>query len=68
MRASPLFMSALYLFMGVVFTYIATQSVEETIWNFTTIILVVVATFDFAVAIRLIKLHYRIKNAKNNKK
>ncbi|GAA0496742.1 hypothetical protein GCM10008986_24580 [Salinibacillus aidingensis] len=66
MRASPLFMSTLYLFMGILFTYIAAQSVEETLWNFTTIILAVVATFDFAVAVRLINLHIKIKNSKNN--
>jgi hypothetical protein len=68
MRASPLFMSILYFFMGFVFTYIAAQSVEETIWNFTTIILAVVATFDFAVAIRLVAVHFKIKQAKKNSK
>ncbi|MBB6454865.1 lysylphosphatidylglycerol synthetase-like protein (DUF2156 family) [Salirhabdus euzebyi] len=68
MRASPLFMALLYFIMGFVFTYIAIQSVEETVWNFTTIILAVVATFDFAVAIRLIGVHMKIKDAKNKSK
>jgi len=66
MRTSPLFMAFLYFLMGAVFTYIAVQSANETIWNFTTIILVIVATFDFAVAIRLLSLHSRIKNSKKD--
>ena len=68
MRTSPLFMSFLYFLMGAVFTYIAVQSANETIWNFTTIILAVVATFDFAVAIRLVSLHFRVKNSKKDEK
>ncbi|KGX84317.1 YdiK family protein [Pontibacillus marinus] len=68
MRTSPLFMAFLYFLMGAVFTYIAVQSANETIWNFTTIILAIVATFDFAVAIRLFSLHFRIKNSKNDDK
>ncbi|MDC3414226.1 YdiK family protein [Aquibacillus sp. 3ASR75-11] len=68
MRTSPLFMASLYFFMGVVFTYIGTQSASNTVWNFTTIILSVVATFDFVVAIRLFLLHFRIKKTKRKKK
>ena len=68
MRTSPLFMSFLYFLMGAVFTYIAVQSANESIWNFTTIILAVVATFDFAVAIRLVSLHFRVKNSKKDEK
>lgn len=64
MRASPLFMAMLYFFIGALFTYLAIQSVEDTIWNWTTVILSIVATFDFAISIRLIGLHIRIKNSK----
>ncbi|TCT18944.1 uncharacterized protein DUF4305 [Melghiribacillus thermohalophilus] len=63
MKASPLLMSALYFFIGILFTYLAIQSVEETIWNWTTVILSIVATFDFAIAIRLLGLHFFIKNS-----
>ncbi|GGC97360.1 hypothetical protein GCM10007216_30170 [Thalassobacillus devorans] len=66
MRTSPLFMAFLYFIMGVVFTYIAAQSVDDTIWNFITIFLAILATFDFAVSIRLFNLHIRLKNS--NKK
>ncbi|MYL35743.1 DUF4305 domain-containing protein [Pontibacillus yanchengensis] len=64
MRTSPLLMAFLYFIMGGIFTYIAIQSVDGTIWNFITIILVIVATFDFAVCIRLVTLHFKMKNSK----
>ncbi|SEA92310.1 protein of unknown function [Thalassobacillus cyri] len=66
MKTSPLFMAFLYFIMGIVFTYIAAQTVEDTIWNFITIFLAILATFDFAVSIRLFNLHFRLKNT--NKK
>lgn len=62
MRPSPLFTATLYFLMGVGFVYIATQSVQDTIWNFTTIILMLVATLDFAAAIRLVTIHMKLKN------
>lgn len=68
MRTSPLFMAFLYLGMGVVFTYFAIQSVEDTIWNFMTIILAFFATLDFVVTFRLLRLHLKIKKLKNSKK
>ncbi|MBM7553260.1 YdiK family protein [Thalassobacillus pellis] len=67
MRTSPLFMASLYFIMGLVFTYIAAQSVEDTIWNFITIFLAILATFDFAVSIRLFNLHLRLKKSSDKK-
>lgn len=64
MRTSPLFMAFLYFGMGILFTYIAVQSVEDNIWNFITILLAFFATLDFVVSIRLFRLHFRIKKAK----
>ncbi|WP_138420873.1 YdiK family protein [Aquibacillus sediminis] len=64
MRTSPLFMASLYSGMGILFTFIAIQSVEETIWNFFTLLLIFFATLDFAVAIRLLGLHLKVKKAK----
>ncbi|WP_102028736.1 YdiK family protein [Salirhabdus sp. Marseille-P4669] len=64
MRASPLSMAILYFLMGSGFTYIAVQSVEDTVWNLTTIILALVATLDFAAAIRLLTVHVKLKNSK----
>ncbi|MDL4841954.1 YdiK family protein [Aquibacillus rhizosphaerae] len=68
MRTSPLFMASLYFGMGVLFTYIAIQSVEDTIWNFITILLAFFATLDFVVSMRLFKLHIKITKAKDNNK
>ncbi|MEH7226632.1 YdiK family protein [Bacillus sp. JJ1566] len=67
-RTSPFAMGIIYALMGILFTYIAINSATETIWNFSTILLAVVATFDFAVAIRMFSLHFKIKKVTNVKK
>lgn len=54
MRTSPYTMALIYAAMGALFTYLAIQSAEETIWNFSTILLMIIATFDFSTAIRFI--------------
>ncbi|MBM7573614.1 YdiK family protein [Aquibacillus albus] len=66
MRTSPLFMASLYFGMGVLFTYIAIQSAEETIWNFITILLAFFATLDFVVSIRLFNLHLKVRKSKKD--
>ncbi|MFC3041634.1 YdiK family protein [Virgibacillus xinjiangensis] len=66
MRVSPLTSAIIYFAMGAVFIYAAIQTADETIWNFTTILLAVVATMDFGVAIRMVNIHLQIK--KKNKK
>lgn len=60
-RTSPFFMGIIYSIMGILFTYIAINSARETIWNFSTILIMLVATFDFGVAIRMFMLHGKIK-------
>ncbi|WP_321200821.1 YdiK family protein [Saccharococcus caldoxylosilyticus] len=47
--------------MGVLFTYLSIQSAKDTIWNFFTIFLAILATLDFGAAIRLFALHFRNK-------
>ena len=54
MRTSPYTMALIYAAMGALFTYLAIQSAEETIWNFSTILIMIIATFDFSTAIRFI--------------
>lgn len=66
MQISPKTMSLIYFVMGILFTYVATQTVTDTIWNFSTIIPAVIATFEFGVAIRLMLIHIRVK--RKNKK
>ena len=68
MRSSPLFMATLYFVLGSVFTYLAVTSVETTIWNFYTLLLIVMATFDFGLALRLILLNIRLRKLKMPKK
>jgi hypothetical protein len=48
--------------MGTLFTYLAIESSHESIWNFSTVALMVMATLDFGVSLRLIALYVKIKN------
>jgi hypothetical protein len=68
MRSSPLFMGTLYFLLGSVFTYLAITSVEDTIWNFYTLLLIFIATLDFGLALRLLFLNYKLKKWKNPKR
>ncbi|WP_099363766.1 YdiK family protein [Fredinandcohnia onubensis] len=67
-RTSPFVMGIIYALMGTLFTYIAINSATETVWNFSTILLALVATFDFGVAIRMFVLHSKIKKIAKTKK
>lgn len=55
-----------FLLLGFMFIFIAIQTVEDTVWNFTTILIATIATFDIGIAIRIIMVHFRLKKA--NKK
>jgi hypothetical protein len=61
MKTSPLFMGCMYMFMGIIFTYFAIENAEETIWTMSTILLMLVATFDFGIAIRMFGLNRKLK-------
>lgn len=50
-----------YFLMGIVFTYLAVNSVTDTIWNFTTVVLALIATLDFGVGIRFLNAHLKTK-------
>lgn len=65
MRISPLFMGFMYLLIGIMFTYLAIQNADNGLWNISTILLMVVATLDFVVAIRSFYLHLILKNKKS---
>lgn len=66
MRISPLRMSILYFLMGILFTYLAIDSVSDSGWNIVTTIFAVIATLDFGVGIRAVRIHFHLK--KNSKK
>lgn len=63
-KTSPFLMGLMYITMGTLFTYLAIQSAQETIWNFATILFMIIATFDFGVAIRMFALNNKIKKIK----
>lgn len=52
MKTTPYTMSLIYAAMGSLFTYLAIESAQETIWNLPTVILMIIATFDFSTSIR----------------
>ncbi|MBA2876905.1 YdiK family protein [Thermaerobacillus caldiproteolyticus] len=59
MRTSPLHIALFYFLMGALFTYLAIQSAHETIWNFSTIVLMVIATLDFGTALRMLAFYFK---------
>ncbi|MFE8703982.1 YdiK family protein [Cytobacillus sp. FJAT-54145] len=69
MRQSPLFSGIIYIVLGLLFTYFAVMDVQRTgEWGFFTYLLVLLATFDLGSGIRMVLLHYKIKNVKKDKK
>jgi hypothetical protein len=62
MRTSPLNIAFFYFLMGTLFTYLAIESAHESIWNFSTIVLMVMATLDFGVSLRMFAFYFRIRN------
>lgn len=61
MRTSPISMGIFYLSMGILFTYLAVNSSGEGLWSFPTILLMLIATFDLGVALRMFNLSFKTK-------
>ncbi len=61
MRTSPISMGIFYLSMGILFTYLAVNSSGEGLWSFPTILLMLIATFDLGVALRMFNLSFKVK-------
>ncbi|WP_182201533.1 YdiK family protein [Paraliobacillus salinarum] len=66
MRNSPLALAVMYFIIGSSFTFFGIESAEGTLWNFFTVLLATFATFNFAIAIRLVALHIHVKRKNNN--
>jgi hypothetical protein len=64
MKVSPLTMAIIYFLMGIFFVYVAILSVEDTIWNVTSIILALFATLEIGVSFRLMGIYIRMKKRK----
>ncbi|MDQ0228331.1 YdiK family protein [Metabacillus niabensis] len=67
MRTNPISMGIFYLVMGLLFIYLAisTANASKGIFSFPTILLMLMATFDIGVAIRIFLFTRKVK--KNNK-
>ncbi|WP_338450803.1 YdiK family protein [Niallia oryzisoli] len=68
MRQSPFFSGIIYIFLGSLFTFFAIRNInEDGGWGFFTILLVILATFDFGSGIRMILLHFQLKKQQTKK-
>lgn len=61
MRTNPISMAIFYMIMGLIFIYLAINSAKDGIFTFSTILLMLIATFDIGVAIRMFRLSRKIK-------
>lgn len=48
-----------YFIMGILFTYLAFLSVTDTVWNTITILMALIATFDFVIGIHFLRMHFK---------
>lgn len=64
MKLNPNSMGLFYFTMGVLFTYLAIQSAKDGLWSIPTFILMVLATFDFAVSLRMFAFSYKLRKNK----
>ncbi|MBP2241832.1 hypothetical protein J2Z40_002404 [Cytobacillus eiseniae] len=68
MRNTPLYSGIIYILLGLLFTYIATQNIQrEDGWGVFTIFLIIIATFDIGGGLRMIAFHFKMKKALKNK-
>ncbi|WP_394238926.1 YdiK family protein [Niallia oryzisoli] len=68
MKQSPLFSGIIYMLLGSLFTFFAIQNInEDGGWGFFTILLIILATFDFGSGIRMILFHFKLKNQQTKK-
>jgi len=55
------FTGLMYIMLGILFTYLAINSGDDTIWGIKTLLPALIATFDFVVGIRFLRAHFYIK-------
>ncbi|MRX72768.1 DUF4305 domain-containing protein [Bacillus lacus] len=65
MRTNPRTIALFYFAMGILFTYLAVRTGQNGLWSLPTILLLLVATFDFGVAIRMFALSRKTKSTQN---
>lgn len=60
MKTTPYTMGFIYAAMGALFTYLAIETAQETVWNLSTVLLMIIATFDFTSSIRFFTYKRRL--------
>ena len=65
---SPLVHGFIYLLLGTFFTYFAINSVNTSGWGVWAYLFIGLATFDIGSGLRMILLHFKIKQKLNEKK
>ncbi|RBW67565.1 DUF4305 domain-containing protein [Bacillus taeanensis] len=70
MKLSPLVLGFLFMGLGIFFTSLAVRNADETIWNTTSMIFMLLATMEFVYAIRFFIFRFKVKQLKKkqNKK
>jgi hypothetical protein len=63
MRQTPIVSGFLYILLGLLFTYFAVKNVQEDGWGFFSYLLIILATFDLGAGIKMVGIHFKIKNA-----
>lgn len=61
MKQSPLFSGIIYIVLGFLFTYLTILNVSQSGWGFFSILLALLATFDFGSGIRMVQFHFKLK-------
>ena len=61
MRVSPNLLITVFIFLGVSFVLLAINSADETIWNVTTIVFMLLATMEFMYAFRFYEFQRKMK-------
>ncbi|OLN21502.1 hypothetical protein BTO30_14550 [Domibacillus antri] len=63
MRQSPLASGIFYNILGVFFVFLAIQDVNANSFGFFTYLLILLATLDIGTGLRLLFLHFKLKNS-----
>jgi hypothetical protein len=67
-RQTPLFSGIIYIILGIIFIIFAIQNVNsDGEWGLFSILLVILATFDFGSGFKMVRMHFKMKNQKNKK-
>lgn len=68
MRRTPLFSGIIYIILGLLFTYLATQNIQrEDGWGLFTVFLIIIATFDLGSGLRMVAFHFKWQKELKNK-